>query len=155
MGTSTIEIFQRFEQVAALVALIDHFRPGDKNLKAFAPHLLHENGDLHFAACLDLKMSGRLGIAEDDRYISAGLADQTLADLAGGQQFAFATSQRPVVDANLHGDRRRIDIQERQRLALFGIGDGLADKSVFKATDADDVAGCWRVSLPPWPGLRG
>ncbi len=42
--------------------LIDDFRAGDEDLEAFAAHLLDEDRDLHFAARLDFKVTGGVGV---------------------------------------------------------------------------------------------
>src|SRR3712207_9196256 len=65
----------------------------------------------------------RSSIREDDRDVRPGLADEALAHLTSREQLAFASGERAVVDADLHRDRRRIDVDEREREALFGIGD--------------------------------
>ena len=107
---------------------------------AFAAHLLDEDGDLHFSTCLDLEMTGNIRVGDLERDVCAGLAEETLAHLARGEQCALATSKRAVVDANLHRDRGRIDVHERQALALFAVGERFADEYILKACDADDVA---------------
>ncbi len=135
-----VERFHWFEQRAVLRALEDDLRPGDEDLKAFAAHLLDEDRDLHFAARLDLEVSGGFCLCDVQRNIRARLADEPLPDLARGEEFAFAAGERRIVDADLHRDRRRIDVHEGQRHALLGVGDRLADEDVLKAGDADDVA---------------
>ena len=95
--------------------LEDDLGPRDEDLEAFAAHLLDENGDLHFAARLDFEMAGGVGVGDLEGDVGARLADEPLADLARGEQLAFAAGERAVVDANLHRDRRRIDLDEGQR----------------------------------------
>jgi hypothetical protein len=41
-----------------------------------------------------------------------GSRDQPLTHLARGEQLALAAGEWPVVDADLHRDRRRVDIDE-------------------------------------------
>ena len=61
---------------------------------------------------LDFELPRGIGLGEEDADIRAGLANEALLDLAGGEQFALAAGERGIVDANLHRDRGRIDIDE-------------------------------------------
>ena len=102
--------------------------------------MLHENGDLHFASGLDVKVTGHIGVVDDDRYVATGLFDETVADLAGREKLALAACERRVIHANLHRNGGRIDLNERQRLTLFCVGECLTDEDVFKSADSNNVA---------------
>ena len=54
---------------------------------------------------------------------------------------AFGAGQRGIVGAEGHGDGRVIDVDERQRLRIVGVNDGLADHDVVDAGDGHNVAG--------------
>ena len=49
--------------------------------------------------------------------------------------------ERAVVDAELHLERRRIDLREGEGVARFVGGQRVTDVDVLEAGDADDVAG--------------
>ena len=53
--------------------------------------------------------------------------------MARGQELAFPAGQRAVVHAELHLDRRRIEIDEWQRLALLAVAQRLADVQILEA----------------------
>ena len=54
---------------------------------------------------------------------------------------ALGAGQRGVVGAEGHRDGRVVDVDERQRLRVVGVDDGLADHDVVDARDGDDVTG--------------
>ena len=102
--------------------------------------MLHQNGDLHFATGLHIKVTGAIGFGDLNGYVGTGLFDEPLPDLAGGKLSALTSGQRAVVNADSHGDGGRIDVHERKRIARLGIGDGFTDEDVLKAADPDNVA---------------
>ncbi len=59
-----IKIFDRLEQTAILVAVEDDFRAGNHHFVAFPAHLFDEDGDLHFAARIDLEGAGGLSVVD-------------------------------------------------------------------------------------------
>src|SRR5690606_16821722 len=64
-----------------------------------------------------------------------------VADGAGGDVFAFLAGERAVVDGELHGDGRRIDLDEGERFHVRGADESFADVDAFDAgCDADDAA---------------
>ena len=142
-----VKIFDRLEQPAVFVALENHFRSRNHHFVAFAPHLLDEDRDLHFAAGVDLESAGRLGVVDLERDVAARLADQSLAHVARGDELSFASGEGRIVDQNPHPDRRRIDIDELQRRTLLAIGQRLADVNFFKASQTDDIAGAGVLRL--------
>ena len=136
-----IDGLDRLEKLATIIPLIDDLGAGDEQLEALAAHLLNDDGDLHFSAGLDLEVTGQLRLLYLDGDIGTGLADEALLDLAGGDKFPLLADERAVVDADLHRDRRRIDVHEGEWLAGVVIGDRLPDVDFLEAADADDVTG--------------
>ena len=139
--------FHRLEQGTVVSALENHFWTRDKQLEAFAAHLLDEDGNLHFAPGLDLELPGNFGLGDLQRNIGPGLAGQPVFDLAGGEQLALASGQRRVVHANAHADRRRIDLDKGQRSAFLVVDQSLADEDVLETGQTDDVAFGSRLDL--------
>ena len=78
-----------------------------------------------------------------DGHVTDELAVQTVLDHAGGELvvLALGAGQRGVVGAEGHGDGRIVHMDERQRLRVVGVDDGLADHDVVNAGNGHDVAG--------------
>ena len=149
-----VQIFDRLEHIAVVVALENDFGTRDHDFVAFAPHLLDQDRDLHFATGIDFKSAGDFGVVDLERDVAACFADQPLAHMAGGDKLSFASGEGRIVHQNPHPDRRRIDIDELKRRALFAIGQRLADVDFFEAGQTDDVAGAGVLESRPAPGPR-
>jgi hypothetical protein len=108
---------------------------------AFAAHLFDYDCDLHFAAATDVENVRSFGLLDSNSNIGSHFLDQTLPDVARGDEFSIVARQWAIVDGELHLNRGRINRHEGQRHAVFGIGDGFADEDVFETGQADDVAG--------------
>ena len=135
------------QKFSTFTPLVDDLGTGDEKLEALTAHLLHNDGDLHLSARLDLEVTGKLRLLHLDRDIGTGLAGQTLLDLACGDKLALLTDERSVVDADLHRDGWGIDIDESERLTCFVIGDGLPYVDLFEAAETDDVTGAGFLKL--------
>ena len=92
-------------------------------------------------------MARNIGVCDQDRDIASRLADETVANLARGEELALTACQRRIVYADFHRDRRRVDINKWQGLALFGIDQRLADVDLFESTDAHNVSGQCLLNL--------
>ena len=101
--------------------------------------MLDQNGDLHFSAGLDFKVTGRVGFRDLNGNVGAGFADKPLFDLARGEQFAFASSQRAVVDADAHRDGGWVDVDEGKGVPRVRIGDGFSDEHVLEPANPYNV----------------
>ena len=136
-----VEGLEGFEEFSAFIAAINHGRTGNADFEAFAAHLLDEDGDLHRAAGGDVEYAGLVGVLDLEGNVGLDLVHQALADGAGGNVLAFLAAERAVVDGELHGNRRRVDLHERQCLLVGAGGEGLSDVDVLDARrDADDAA---------------
>ena len=71
-GNFQEEFFDRLQQVAVVVLAINDFRARNQNFVAFAPHLLDENGDLHFAAAADVENFRIVGLRDAQARRSCG-----------------------------------------------------------------------------------
>ena len=103
--------------------------------------MLNEHGDLHLATGLHIEVARDIGVGDHDGNIAACLFDEAVANLASGEELSFTASQWRIVHANLHGDRRRIDFDKRQGLAVLGVHERFADEDFLEAADAHDIAG--------------
>src|SRR6478609_4942917 len=131
----------RFEAFAIFTLLLDYGRAGHEELEALAAHRLDEHGHLHGAAGLDVEDAGLVGVFDLDGNVELQFAHQALAELARGDELAFLTDERAVVDAELHLEGRRVDLGEGEGVLLFADGERVADVDVLEAGETDDVAG--------------
>ncbi len=96
---------------------------------------------MQFAAARDFEHIGIGGFDDLERDVAHDFALQAFAQLAAGDEFAFAAGQRRGVDLEIHGQRRLVDFQHRQRFRALGIGQRDADADLINAVDQHDVAG--------------
>ena len=96
---------------------------------------------MQFAAARNFEHVGVGGFDHAQRDVAHHFALQALAQLAAGHELAFAPGERRGVDLEIHGQRRLVDFQQRQRFGMLGIGDGDADADFLDAVDEHDVAG--------------
>ena len=70
-----------------------------------------------------------------------GLALEALAQLAAGDEAAFAAGERRGVDQEVHGERRLVHFERRQGVGMLGVAQRVADADLVDAVDQHDVAG--------------
>ena len=122
------------------LGLEQHARTADRDLEAFAAHRLDQHAELQFAAARDLERAvARL--ADLDRDIALGLAQEALADHAALHLVALAAGEREVVHRHRHRQGRRIDRIGVDRLAHGHVAERVGDGGDLKTRDGDDVAG--------------
>ncbi len=73
--------------------------------------------------------------------LPSAFAQQPVANDAALHLVAFGAGERRIVDAERHGQRRRIDRLRRQRLGHFRRAQRVRDEGFRQAGDGDDVAG--------------
>ena len=145
VGNFDVERFDRLEQLAVVVLLVNHFRARDEHLEAFAAHLLDENGDLHFAARPDLEDVRRSSVSLTRRatfvrvsWTSRSRIWRAVTSLPSWPASGPSLTQISIVIVGGSiGD-------EGQRQALFGIGDRFADEHVFEAGQSRRCRRRWR-----------
>ena len=117
--------------------------------KPFAPHRLDQHAELQFAAAGDLERILLGALADPDRDIALGFAEQALADHARGHLGALAAGERAVVDRE--GDRqgRRVDRVGGERRRDLGGADRVGDRRLSEPGDGDDVARPGLLDRPP------
>src|SRR4029079_17854564 len=141
IGEIDIQIFNGLKQRAVFRSSKNYFGPRDHQFVAFASHLLHEDGNLHFAASMDLKCACGFGVVDLKRNVPLCFSNQPLANMSRSHEFSFAPCKRRIVNENMHANRRRIDVDELKRLALLAIRQRFADGNVLTASKPNDVAG--------------
>ena len=120
----------------------DYLRFTHGQFEAFAAHLLHQNSEGELAAALNFPSIRALGGQNLDGDVTDKLAVKTVLDLACGHLRTFdAARHRRGVNADGHGDRRVVHLNKRQRLGVFGIGQGFTNGNVFDTGDRHDFAG--------------
>ena len=116
---------------------------------------LDQHAELEFAAAGDLEGVGFGGVGDLDGDIAFGLAEQPVADLAGGDLLAFAAGQRAVIDAEGHGQGRRVDRGGGQRGRHFRRADGFRDGGVGQPGHGDDIAGAHLIDRDALQAAEG
>src|ERR1700709_2411111 len=89
----------------------------DGELEALAAHLLDEDRQRQLATALDLPGVGTLGVEDLQRDVAHQLLVETVLDQPGrdlGVLGGTAACQRRGVDADRHGDRGLVDLDQRQ-----------------------------------------
>ena len=124
-------------------------------LEALAAHLLDEDGQLELAAAADLERLARLGRPDLDRDVAEDLLLEAGLDLAARDVLALAPGQRRGVDAERHPQRRRVDVEPRQRPRIGRIGQRVADRDLGQPGDADDVARAGLLDVDAVDAVRG
>ena len=134
----------------------DNLRLADGQLEAFAAHLLDEDGQRELATALDLPGVRALGGEHLDGDVTDQFLVQAVLDLAGGDLGALdLAGQRRGVDTDGHGDGRVVDRDQRQRLRVVDVGQGLTDGDVLDTGDGDDLAGAGGLGRDTVEGLGG
>ena len=109
---------------------------------------------MQLAAAGHFEYVGVGGFDDLQRDVAHDFALQALAQLAAGDVLAFAAGERRGVDLEIHGERRLVDFEQRQRFGMLGVGDGDADADFVDAVDQHDVAGLRFVGDDALEALR-
>ena len=132
----------------------DHARLGNSELVAFATHVFKQDGQVQFAPAHHFKNAVFRGFADAQSDVAAQFALQTVPDLTASDVLAFTARQRAVVDAEVHGQRRLVDLQHRQRHGGDGVGNGHTDADVANAIDQHDFTRTGFLGLHPIQALK-
>ena len=130
-----------------------HLRFAHGQFETLAPHHLHQHRQLQLTAALHLPGVGAVGRFHPDRDVADQLLLQPRLHQPSGQVLARPARQRGGVDADSHGDRRLVDVDQRQRFRVVRIGEGLSDGDLRDARDGDDVAGTGGLCRDAFQGL--
>mmetsp|Transcript_43703 Transcript_43703/g.77039 ORF Transcript_43703/g.77039 Transcript_43703/m.77039 type:complete len:444 (+) Transcript_43703:726-2057(+) len=123
------------------VDVLEHYaRLGHGEFVALAAHVLQQDGQVQFAATADLEDAVLVGLGDAQRHVVLQLLLQAVPDLAAGDVLAFTAGQRAGVDAEVHRQRRLVDLEHRQRLRVGRVGHRHADADLLDAVDQHDIA---------------
>ena len=124
----------------------DNLRLADSQFKAFAAHLLHEDGQGELAAALDFPGIRTLGRKDLERDVADQFLVEAVLDLAGRDLGALdLAGQRGGVDTDGHGDRGIVHGDQRQRLGVVDVGQGFTNGDVLDTGNSHDFAGAGRL----------
>ena len=90
-----------------------------------------------------------------DRDVAEDLLLEPGLDLAAGDVLALAAGQRRGVDPERHPQRRRVDVEPRQRPRIGRIGQRVADRHLGQPGHADDVARAGLLDVDAVDAVRG
>jgi len=94
------ESFNGFQEISGGVLPINDFRTGDQDFVAFASHLLHQDGNLHFTTAADVENIRGIGLFNPESDIGANFLNQPFPDVPGGNELAIDSSEWPSLTAN-------------------------------------------------------
>ena len=134
------QLFVRLHDLVAF-AMDNDLRLGDLQFVPFPSHLFDQDGEMQFPSSRHKKAISAVGLIDAERYIGLQLLEQALAQVARGEEFAFASGEWTVVDGEGHLYGRLINRHAREGNRVVGIGDGVADAHVIKSGDCNDFAG--------------
>ena len=117
-----------------------HLRLANGQFEAFAAHHFHQHRQLQLTAALHLPGVGTVRRLHPDGDVADQLLIQSRLHQPRRQLLARLPRQGRGVDADRHGDRRLVHVDQRQRLRIVRVGEGLADRDLRDARDGDDVA---------------
>src|ERR1700761_5003376 len=104
---------------------------------------------MQFAAAEDHELVGVGGGLHTQGNVVDGLAIEPLADLAAGDEFAFASEERRGVHFKCHADGRFIHRQTRQWLDGRRVAERIRDLGLGDGGESNDVAGAGGFNFDP------
>ena len=110
--SSTSAVTSSIGSLALAVDLVeDDARLRHRELVAFAAHVLEQDRQVQLAAAHHLEDAVLVGVAAPcSATLRLQLAVEPVADLPAGDELAFAAGERRVVDAEVHRQRRLVDL---------------------------------------------
>ena len=85
----------------AVDLLGDDARPRDRDLVAFAAHVLEQHAEMQLAAAVDLELVRVVRLLDPQRDVGQRLAQQALADLPAREVLALAPANGEVLTSNV------------------------------------------------------
>ena len=132
-----------------------HARAADGELETFAAHVLEQDGEVQFATARDLEHVRVLGEVHPQRDVLQQLLLEALADLAAGDELAFAAGEWRGVDDEVHRQRGFIHRDRLHAFQALGVAQRHADVHLRNAGDQHDVARLGRLGSRAFQPLEG
>jgi hypothetical protein len=114
--------------------------------------LLDQDGDLHFAARIDLEGPRHFRVVHLKGNVSSRFAHEALTHVSGSYKFSFPAGEGRIIHQNTHPDRRRIDVNELQGRPFLAVGQGFTDVNSSKLA-RPLIAPALACLPPPAPAL--
>ena len=95
---------------------------------------------MKLASAGNLEGVGVVGVLDTERNIRVQLTVQTVSEMTGGDKLAFLPGKWTVVDTEVHGNGRILDLLERNRVRCAEIADGISNMQVLDSGKRDDGA---------------
>ena len=117
-----------------------HLRLADRELEPLTAHHLDQHRKLQLAAALHLPTIGAVAGQHADRDVADDLLIQAPLHQPRGELVAVLPGRRRRVDADRHRERGLVDVGQRQRTRVVGVGERLPDRHLVQAGHGDDLA---------------
>ena len=95
---------------------------------------------MHLSSAAHFECVGAFGLIHAQRNVFEQFSEQSVAQMARGNEFAFLSRKRTVVNAEVHLDSRFADFDERHGFDFFRRANGVADGDIFYTAETHDIA---------------
>src|SRR5262249_27227438 len=141
------QVLDRLHRFAVDFA-INYARLADRQLKAFAAHILDKDRQVQEAAARDEEfVPFRLARDHAQGDVRFQLFHEAIAQLTARDVGSFLAAEGGIVDAKQHVERRFVDLGGRQGHGIVDVRDRVADVDLVQPDDGADVAGQNLVGL--------
>jgi hypothetical protein len=120
--------------------LEDHLWLGNHQLVAFAAHGFDQHRQVQLAAAQHLEGVGRVCLQHAQGHVGFHFFEESLADIARGDELALLAGEGSIVRQKLHLHRGLFDLEQGKHDRAGDLGDGLAHGQIMHAGDGADVA---------------
>ena len=133
------QCFHRLHQLAVFIAVHNNLRFTNLQLKAFTTHGFNQNRQMQLATTSNLISIRAVGFFNTHGNVGFNLFEQTVTQVTAGNEFAFTTGKRAVVNVEEHGQSRFVNLDALQSFRIFAVSDGVADVSVLQTDQRNDI----------------
>ncbi len=113
--------------------MVKHFRFAYGKFIAFPPHVLNEYGQMELPPAGNLQAVWAVGFFHPQGYVCVQFPEQTVSDMAGGDEFPFLPGKGAVIYNKVHGNGRLGNLLEINGAGVFRGADGVADMDIRNA----------------------
>ena len=129
-----------------LIRVVDDAGTRHRQLEAFAAHVLDEHAELKLAAPRDVIGVLVRILGDADRDIALGLFHQAVANDSALDLVTLLAREGTIIDAEGHGQRRRIDRLRGHRRLDRRIAQRVGDRCFSDASNGDDITGLTHIN---------